>query len=183
MKPTELLLHEHRVIERGIASIEVQARRLDAGQGVRPGFFLDAADFIQGFADACHHRKEEGVLFERLIAAGSPRRGGPVAVMLAEHEQGRVFTRAMRRAAEQLAQGDASAAGAVTSSALGYAALLRSHIQKEEGILFPLADTIIPSDQYDEMLAEFERIEEVETGAGVHEKYLALLESMEHEAA
>ena len=97
MKATEILMSEHRVIERVIVSLEVQTERLAAQEAVRPGFFLEAADFIKGFADGCHHRKEEGVLFEAMVGAGLPRQAGPIAVMLTEHEQGRAFTRGMCR--------------------------------------------------------------------------------------
>ncbi len=183
MEATDILSSEHRVIERVIASLEAQAAKLAAGRTVRPGFFLDAADFIKGFADGCHHRKEEGVLFEAMVGAGLPLQAGPIAVMLAEHEQGRAFTRGMRAAAERLAGGDASAAGAVVANARGYAALLRQHIQKEDGILFPLADQVIPAGQHAALVAAFEHVEHEETGEGVHEKYLALTEALAREAA
>lgn len=183
MEATDILSSEHRVIERVIAGLEAQADKLAAGQIARPGFFLDAADFIKGFADGCHHRKEEGVLFEAMVGAGLPRQAGPIAVMLDEHEQGRAFTRGMRAAAERLAGGDASAAAAVAANARGYAALLRQHIQKEDGILFPLADQVIPADQHAAVVAAFDHVEHAETGEGVHEKYLALAEALAREAA
>lgn len=182
MEATDILSSEHRVIERVIASLEAQADRLAAGQAVRAGFFLDAASFIKGFADGCHHRKEEGVLFEAMVGAGLPRQAGPIGVMLAEHEQGRAFTRGMRAAAERLAGGDASAAAAVVANARGYAALLRQHIQKEDGILFPMADQVIPTGRHAAVVAAFEHVEHEETGEGVHEKYLALAEALEREA-
>ncbi len=90
MEATEILMAEHRVIERMIASLEAGAARIDAGQSMRPGFFIEATDFIKGFADGCHHRKEEGVLFTAMVDNGLPLESGPIAVMLAEHEQGRV---------------------------------------------------------------------------------------------
>ena len=77
---------EHRVIERVIQALENAAQCLEGGRDVRPGFFVDAADFIAGFADGCHHRKEEGVLFKAMIENGVPVHGGPVAVMLYEHQ-------------------------------------------------------------------------------------------------
>jgi len=181
MKATEILSSEHRVIERVIAALETAADRLDAGQAVSPEFFLDAADFIKGFADGCHHVKEEGVLFPAMRANGLPRDGGPVGVMLMEHEQGRVFTRAMRAAAERLRAGDASATAEILSNARGYAALLRQHIQKEDHVLFPMADRVIPAAQHEAIFEDFEKVEHEETGEGVHEKYLALAEKLEHE--
>jgi len=128
MKATEILSSEHRVIERVIAVLESATNRLEAGQPVRAGFFLDAADFIKGFADGCHHAKEEGVLFKAMTASGLPQQGGPVGVMIMEHEQGRTFTRGMRAAAERLQNGDPAAAGEILSNARGYAALLRQYL-------------------------------------------------------
>jgi len=183
MQATDILMSEHRVIERVLTSLETQADKLAAGRPVRPGFFLDAASFIKGFADGCHHRKEEGVLFEAMVAAGLPKQVGPIGVMLAEHEQGRVFTRGMRATAERLAAGDASATAAVVANTRGYAALLRQHIQKEDGILYPMADQMIPAAQHAAVVEAFEHVEHEETGEGVHEKYLALAEALEQEAA
>ena len=68
-----------------------------------------------------------------------PAEGGPIAVMLAEHDQGRAYTRGMVDAAQRLKQGDGDAAQQLVDNALGYAGLLRQHIQKEDQILFPMA--------------------------------------------
>ena len=150
---------------------------------VRPGFFVDAADFVKGFADGCHHKKEEGVLFAALVEAGLPQRQGPVAVMLAEHDEGRAFTRGMRAAAERLSAGNTAARGDVVKNALGYVDLLRQHIGKEDSVLFPMAAVIIPASGQAGLVERFETIEHEETGEGIHEKYLALAEALEIEAA
>ena len=181
MKATDILQEEHRVIERVIASLETGANRLEQGESITPDFFIDAAQFIKGFADGCHHRKEEGVLFKAMIANGMSDQNGPVAVMLAEHEQGRIYTRGMREAAEQLRAGDATARLRVIQNARGYASLLRQHITKEDGILFPLANRVIPLPAQDAVMDGFEHVEHEETGEGVHEKYLALAGRLEGE--
>ena len=128
--------------------------------------------------------KEEGVLFKAMVANGLPQNSGPIAVMLSEHEQGRAYTREMKAAAERLSYGDdPQARRAVIKNASGYCQLLRQHIMKEDNILFPMADQVIPEAQYDQVWEDFERIEHEETGEGVHEKYLALAEKLEQEAA
>ena len=182
MKATDILSSEHRVIERVISALETASHQLEAGQPVRPGFFIAASDFIKGFADGCRHQKEEGVLFKSMADHGLPVEAGPIGVMLFEHEQGRQFTRQMREAALRLDSGDETARGAVVQNALGYAALLRQHIQKEDNILFPMANRVIPVSQHDQVFEGFERVEHEETGEGIHEKYLALAESLEREA-
>jgi len=181
MEATEILMEEHRVIERVLASLEVAAGRLDAGEPVKPAVFIKAADFIKGFADGCHHKKEEGVLFPAMQAAGVPSEGGPISVMLAEHEQGRRLTAGMRSAAERLAAGETSASEAVVMNALQYVALLRGHIAKEDNVLFPMADRVIEGPARAEVSAAFDQVEHEETGEGVHERFLALAAAIERE--
>ncbi len=182
MQATEILMEEHRHIERLLDSLDRAADHLESGKTVRPGFFIEAAEFIKGFADGCHHRKEEGLLFPALEAAGMPRDGGPVGMMLYEHDEGRAYTKAMREAAESLRDGDAAAASLVAENAHGFAALLRQHIQKEDMILFRMADQFIQGEAREQLTGDFERVEREETGAGVHEKYLVLLERLVQEA-
>ena len=183
MQATAVLKEEHRVIERVLDALETAANRLTTGSPVRPGVFLQAADFIKGFADGCHHKKEEGVLFPALEAAGIPAEGGPIGVMLFEHEEGRKLTAAMRAAAERLAAGDSSATAEVVENALGYVALLRQHIAKEDNVLFPMADRAIQGRAQTDLAEAFERVEHEETGLGVHERFLALADAIEREVA
>jgi hemerythrin-like domain-containing protein len=183
MEATDILVAEHEIILEVIGALETQTGRLQAGNPVRTEFFLDAVDFIRNFADGCHHRKEEGVLFPAMAAGGLGAESGPIAVMLAEHVQGRAYTRAMEDAAKRLFAGESAAAVAVAENALGYGALLRRHIAKENTILFPMAERFIPEAKRAAVNAAFDRIETEETGAGVHEKYHALAEKLVREAA
>lgn len=183
MRPTDILKAEHRVIERVLGALETAAQRLDAGKALDASFFVLASDFIKGFADGCHHRKEEGVLFPALQAAGIPSEGGPIGVMLYEHDLGRQFTAAMRAAAEKMQAGDASARDDVVRAASEYAALLRQHIAKEDNILFMMADRVLDAAAQGRITDDFERVEREETGEGVHERYHELAARLERLAA
>ncbi|MGD8307036.1 MAG: hemerythrin domain-containing protein [Ignavibacteria bacterium] len=179
MKATEILMEEHRVIERVLVSLEKAAKQLYSGKAIPAEFFLKAADFIKGFADGCHHQKEEGVLFKSLVSNGMPEDSGPVAAMLFEHEEGRRFTHSMQDAAEKLKSGDETVIADITKNALEYVALLRAHINKEDSVLFPLSDRVIPVEQHQKISDAFDHIEKEETGVGVHEKYLAIADELE----
>jgi len=183
MKPTDVLRREHRLIERVLGALEVAAERLRAGEAVEPTFFLRAAAFIKEYADGCHHQKEEGVLFPAMQEAGVPVEGGPIGVMLDEHEEGRRLTAAMRAGAERLAAGDAEARDAIAESALGYVALLRGHIMKEDNVLFPMAEEAMPPGARSEVAGAIERIERDESDRGLPQRYLALAEALEREAS
>jgi len=175
-------MEEHRVIERVLDALEKAARSVAEGSAAQPRFFIEAADFVRGFADGCHHKKEENVLFVSMQRHGMPVEGGPLGVMLHEHEEGRRFIRSMRAAADRWAAGDQAASAEVAEQALHYVALLRQHILKENNILFPMAAQVIPSDEHAALLERFEQVEHEETGAGIHEKYLALAERLEAES-
>jgi len=182
MRATEILMEEHQVILRVLTALEKATSQIDTGR-VKPGFYLDAADFIKNFADGCHHAKEEGVLFKYMEDNGVPVQGGPIGVMLSDHEAGRQFTRQMRDAAQKWEAGDKAAVADVKTNAEGYVGLLRAHIMKENNVLFPMADRVVPLDIQPEVEEKFEFVEHEETGEGVHEKYLALAEKMERDAA
>jgi hemerythrin-like domain-containing protein len=181
MQATDILMQEHRVIEGVLDTLQTATQMMDSNTLVRPGFFIEAADFIRGFADGCHHHKEEGVLFKMMVSNGMAEDSGPVGMMLSEHEMGRKFTRAMRSAAENWDHGDESARQEVLENARGYVALLRQHILKEDKILFPMADQVIPEVEHQAVFDGFEKVEHEETGEGIHEKYLALAGKLSEE--
>jgi len=181
MKATDILMEEHRVIERVLGVLEIAAGRAERGDPVRPGLFLDAADFIMNFADGSHHHKEEDVLFKVMIDVGMPMEGGPIAVMLSEHEQARAYTRRLREAAERWEQGDDLARKQVAQAATSYAMLLRQHIAKEDRILFPMADQAIPASRQGQVLDDFANVESDEERSAVHAKYIGMAESLERE--
>jgi hemerythrin-like domain-containing protein len=178
-KATALLSDEHRVIERVLAALEKLTEK-PATESVAS--WRKALDFIRHFADQCHHIKEEKVLFLAMEAHGIPNEGGPIGMMLAEHEEGRSYVLAMFEAIGKIEGGDPSAQGALFENAKQYLRLLREHIQKEDDILFRMADEVIPEDEQRQLLKDFETHEAEEMGAGVHEKYLTIAEELESAA-
>lgn len=174
-KPTQILSDEHRVIERVLSALE-GLTELPVKESLAN--WEKALDFIRNFADQCHHYKEEKVLFPALEEHGIPRDGGPVGMMLIEHEEGRSYARGMAAAIVQIEGGDQSAQNALFENARSYLRLLREHIQKEDDILFRMADEVIPADEQKQLLKRFEVHEAEEMGAGAHEKYLKLAEEL-----
>lgn len=180
MKAIELLMQEHRLIERVLIALELAADNLQHGGVVPPRFFLDAADFLTGFADGCHHRKEEGVLFRAMIAGGARMGDGAIALMTLEHEEGRAYTQALRDAARRM-DTDPAAKTLVTRHARHYIELLRGHIEKEDEVLFPMAADVIPSDRHEQVYADCQRVDDLDT-PGARIRFEVLAERLEREA-
>jgi hemerythrin-like domain-containing protein len=177
-KATALLSDEHRVIERVLAVLETLTKR-PVAQSLDS--WKKALDFVRGFADGCHHFKEEKVLFPAMEAHGIPTDGGPIGMMLLEHEEGRGYVRSMLAALEEV-QTDA-AQQTLIDNANSYLRLLKEHIQKEDEILFRMADEAISAGEQKELLRAFEEHEAQEMVRGVHEKYLAIAEELEKTVA
>ncbi len=181
MKATEMLMDEHRVIERVLNALERAVNRLGRGEEVYLRFFTGTSVFIKSFTDGCHHKKEERVLFPALMENGMSNEEGPVAVMLAEHEQGRQLAHGIRLATERFQAGDLRMRESLVQNARAYISLIRQHILKEDKVLFPMADKVIPAAQHEKILTDFEKYDHDESGEDVHEKYYGLAERLERE--
>lgn len=179
-KATDALKDDHETIKRVLDALQKlmknsHAPSLDA--------WAKAIDFIRNFADKCHHLKEEKILFPALEEHGMPVDGGPIGMMLFEHEEGRAYVRNMAEALE-LANEDANAAlPRLFENAAAYSRLLRQHIEKENEILFQMADAALTPEEQKDLLRAFEEQEAQDVGPGVHEKYLAVAAELEKYAA
>lgn len=177
--PTQILKDEHRVIERVLAVLRRAATRLEAGERVDPAVFDHGIDFIRNFADRYHHAKEENALFTAMAAHGIPKEQGPIGMMLMEHDQGRAHVRGMAEALEKYLAGDDSARAALAEHATGYADLLNAHIYKEDNILYPMGDRVMPAAVQTNLLEEFRHLEEKVLTPAEHQHYLDTVAEME----
>jgi hemerythrin-like domain-containing protein len=179
-KATDALKDDHETIERVLDVLQ----SLMKNARVSPlDVWAKAIDFIRHFADKCHHLKEEKILFPALETRGIPVDGGPIGMMLFEHEQGRAYVRNMAEALELAKQGAEAALPRLFDNAAAYSRLLREHIEKENEILFQMADAVLTPEEQKDLLRAFEELEARDMGPGVHEKYLAVAAELEkHDA-
>ena len=177
---TQALVVEHRLILQMIALLEKNAARTSAGTYANWQFFLDGVDFIRNYADRFHHAKEEDVLFDALVKNGMPRENSPVAAMPMEHDQGRTYVRAMEAAVFEAQKGLAGREIIIAENALAYSELLREHISKENDILYPLAERVIPEAMREEIAIGYQRAE-THTPSDFSDRYRKLVESYEQE--
>jgi len=176
-RATEILQEEHQVIERGLALLERVTRKLAQAESLEPERIAQLLQFFGEFADRCHHGKEEGILFPELERRGIPVEGGPIGVMLMEHEMGRGFIRQMRQCAADLSKEEARRS--FREAAYSYISLLRAHIEKEDTVLFPMADGVLDTEGHKKLVERFDQHEKEEIGEGAHLRLLGLLSELE----
>ena len=177
-KAIEELKHDHDAILSSLSILDAMVVRLGTAAAPTAEALRSYLGFLKEFADKCHHGKEEGILFPALTAAGLPSQGGPVGVMLQEHVEGRALIREMEKAAA-----GAVDAAAFSKAARGYAELLRAHISKENDVLFPMAERLLPAPQLEAIKGKFVQHEETVIGHGRHEELHALLKELKQKYA
>jgi len=177
-EPIESLKHEHRIIERALRALEGICKKIEGGEAVDAQTLFQFIEFIRGFADRCHHGKEEAHLFPELERHGFPREGGPIAVMLHEHDQGRLLIGQMAHAAEAYEREEPEAKEAFVEAARAYTELLLSHIEKEDNVLFRMAEQVLDDEAMGSLSEAFEKVE-AELGIGVHQHYENLAAALE----
>jgi hemerythrin-like domain-containing protein len=183
MDTIETLMNEHRVIERVLDGLVGFADEVQRTGGTEKAELARFVTFLREFADACHHGKEEEILFAAMVEHGFPKHGGPIAVMLQEHDQGRGLVRILRERAEQDAPWTDADRQEVAAVANGFSELLRAHIHKEDAILYPMAEQHLPPEALETVGAACEAFERSAARAGKHEALHALADELIHRHA
>lgn len=181
MKPTEILIKEHDAILSMIKVMEAVCRKLTDGEKVDPDHLEQIVEFIRSYADRFHHAKEEDLLFKSMEQVGIPAEGGPIGVMLQEHEVGRGYVGSMADAIAAYRRDDSGSAARFVENARRYGALLSQHIDKENTILYPIADKHLSPEEQQKLLREFARVEEEHGGAPERKDFRAVLEKLKTE--
>lgn len=182
MNPIDELLAEHEAVKTTLKILKrIGEDVAKTGKIEHPEHLARLIDFFITFVDRCHHSKEEEQLFPALEEVGVSREGGPVGVMLKEHQQGRDLISEMKIALERYGHSDKDTAQIFIQLANDYVTLLNFHIDKENNVLFPMASKHLPESKMVELKKGFDRIEKDKIGAGKHEHYHQMLDAFEKE--
>jgi len=128
-------------------------------QSVNVSHFDLVINLIRNFADGLHHAKEEDLLFPLMGEKGFSPENGPVAVMLHDHEEGRKYVRGASEGIQEFNAGNAVALQTIYENMQAYALLLKGHIDKENNILFRMADQVFSTEEQQYLLKQFAAIE------------------------
>jgi hemerythrin-like domain-containing protein len=175
MKATEELKEDHKAIKIALSILTKISKRLKSGKKIDPEDLGQILEFIKTFADKCHHGKEEDLLFVAMENVGIPRDRGPIGVMLREHEMGRSYVKNMSESVEKYKAGELSYSSQFVENAKKYVDLLTQHIDKENNILYPMADMQLSEEKQRELIEKFEELEQERIGTGKHEELHELL--------
>jgi hemerythrin-like domain-containing protein len=177
MKAVQELMNEHDGIQLMLSILQNVAEKIVSGMNVPAEELKGIMEFLTVFVDNCHHGKEEGFLFPALEAAGIAKDGGPIGVMLQEHERGRRHIADMKKALGDFTSSGINAAE-FEKAVEEYVSLLNQHIFKENNVLFQMAEKVLSADEDKKLFDNFEKLEVERIGLGKHEEFHALMDTL-----
>jgi len=179
MNAIDELITEHEAVKTTLRVLDNISHRISTSATISQIEHIEQLfEFFTVFVDKCHHGKEEELLFPAMEAVGISREGGPIGVMLSEHQQGRDLVSKMKQDLGAYVNGDGNAAQAFKMHADAYVDLLNYHIDKENEVLFPMAMKHLSAHRLAEMKSGFDRIETERIGQGKHEAFHRMLEDL-----
>jgi hemerythrin-like domain-containing protein len=140
-KSTTLLLQDHKRLLQVLNVLDHMAASAKRGQTLDETHVKDVLEFLQDFGDAHHQGKEEAVLFPALLYGPNQKNYRELCALIFEHNRQRSLIEGLQD----------SAITGKTEKFIFYATrltgILRTHMQQEEDILFPLVEaTLSPAE-------------------------------------
>ncbi|HET7617592.1 MAG TPA: hemerythrin domain-containing protein [Vicinamibacterales bacterium] len=147
MKTVELMIEEHRLIERMLHVLDEAAGILERGGSAPAGMLAGILEFSRTFADAGHHAKEEDIFFPALAAHGLQPDASAVGALQVQHDSGRRLVAEMSALLPAVGRRELIACQAFAAAARDYVGLLREHIQLENHLFAEYAEEHLTADE------------------------------------
>ena len=178
MNAIEIMNQEHKYISRMLKIVRAHCFRVLKAEEINFDDFDKIVKFIINYADKHHHKKEEDLLFDKMIEhLGGTAEKVIKNGMLVEHDLGRLYIKDLRRALENVKSGDEESKLDLIANAISYTHLLERHIDKEDRVIYKYAERELEASILD--LINKECIEFEDKNNDIKEKCLGILEELE----
>ena len=174
----DFLVAEHEMIERAMAALKSNLERIDEAV-MAPLQMHRAIDFLLEFGDKMHNTKEERFLFPLMGQKGLPVEGGPLGVMLMEHDAERKLLGRMIAELPNLAEATAAARQKFAAEGFEYLTIRAEHIWKENDVLYPMGRKVISEEENVTLLKEFKTLDKQTYGDTARQHYEQMLAEVE----
>jgi hemerythrin-like domain-containing protein len=141
----EILLQEHRNIEKLINVLEQELKVFDRRERPDYEIFQAIIDYFRGYPDSCHHPKED-IIFE-ILKQRNPAVAGAVGDVEADHKIEAERLNRFARLVDDVLADQELPRETFHAAAQEFIEHQRQHMVKEERLLFPAAlETLTPED-------------------------------------
>ncbi len=184
MYPIEILLDEHKLVERVIKLVEKVRSKLKKKKDIPAPTFWKLVDFLRSYSDVIHHSKEEDILFMHMReheAELSEEVWDQIGILIDEHIQGLDLANEMHKAIREYQRGSASARKRILRAVTSYVDIMKAHFKAEEDDVFPAMVKVLSQAEKDKMNADFKRFDKLVGGEAAHRRYEEIVEELEKE--
>lgn len=171
----EELMREHGVLSRLLLMYEKILDDLTAEREVAPETLGKVADLVRCYVQEFHERLEEEHIFPRFSNNGSEL----VRVLVRQHEAGRIHTNRIRRLSEEQVMGSPQNRKDIIASLRGFLGMYRPHKAREDTVLFPAFQALVPPRELDELARIFDEKEVALFGRDGFRSVVARVEELE----
>jgi DUF438 domain-containing protein len=178
----DFLVAEHEMIERAMAVLKINLETIDKSVKA-PLQMQRAIDFLLQFGDQMHNTKEEKFLFPLMGQKGLPVEGGPIGVMLLEHDAERKLLQRMMAELPGLAEATAAERHKFAAAGFEYLKIRAEHIWKENDVLYPMGRKVISEEENSTLLHEFKTLDQQTYGDAARQHYEEMLAEVEKDSA
>lgn len=172
------LVYEHELIERAMAVLKQSLEKLPSG-GHEPAQLTRALDFLLEFGDKVHNKKEEDHLFPLMRQRGIPVEGGPLGVMLAEHEAERALLERMMLDVPRLGGMSQGEIATFQGEGMEYLTIRANHIWKENDVLYAMGRQVLSQDDATGLVEHFNEIDLAAYGKKAKANFAAMVDELE----
>jgi DUF438 domain-containing protein len=177
----DFLVAEHEMIERAMAALKSNLERIDEAV-MAPLQMHRAIDFLLEFGDKMHNTKEERFLFPLMGQKGLPVEGGPIGVMLMEHDAERKLLQRMVAELPNLVEATAAARQKFAAEGFEYLTIRAEHIWKENDVLYAMGRKVISEEENVTLLNEFKALDKQTYGETARQHYEQMLAEVEKDS-
>jgi len=177
----DFLVAEHEMIERAMAVLKNNLEKID--EAVKAPLQMQRAiDFLLEFGDKVHNTKEEEFLFPLMGQKGLPVQGGPIGVMLMEHDAERNLLQRMMAELPNLAEAATTARQKFAAEGFEYLTIRAEHIWKENDVLYPMGRKLFSDEDNTSLLNAFKTLDQQTYGDTARDHYAQMLAEVEKDS-
>ena len=174
----DFLVAEHEMIERAMAVLRSNLEKID--EAIKTPLQMQRAiDFLLEFGDKVHNTKEEKFLFPLMEKKGLPVQGGPIGVMLMEHDAERKLLQRMMAELPNLAEATTVARQKFAAEGFEYLTIRAEHIWKENDVLYAMGRKVFSDEDNIYLLNEFKTLDRQTYGETARAHYAQMLAEVE----
>ena len=177
----DFLVAEHEMIERAMAVLRNNLEKID--EAIKTPLQMQRAiDFLLEFGDKVHNTKEEKFLFPLMEKKGLPVQGGPIGVMLMEHDAERKLLQRMMAELPNLAEATTVARQKFAAEGFEYLTIRAEHIWKENDVLYAMGRKVFSDEDNIYLLNEFKTLDRQTYGETARAHYEQMLTEVEKDS-